>query len=615
MISPDPIRMSTETRNIIANAVLETLETRQLMTAVVATHGHLLDVRGNSDTPNNIAVETDGTNLWVTSDAGKSTPIAINKIRRIYISGGDAADNISVAATLRIPVLVRGGAGNDTITTGAGRDTIYGGNGDDQLTGGGGRDYIVGGNGNDSIIGGAGNDTLIGNTGNDHMTGGRGDDSINAGAGDDTCDGGAGDDRIALGTGNDLANGGAGHDHSSGSQQAVSTSATFALVTSTDGSSTPPGGGSSDSSGSNSGSSSSSGSDSGSGSGSGSGSNSDSGSGSTSGSGSSSSGSSDSGSSGSGSPSDSSDPIPEPSPLPYSKIIEVGPDQAIKSLADVPWPKKGGASIKVILDYSSTAYSTGNITVNGVVTITSADPNHEATLKLPSSFGSTPTGPDVGVPVGAPAFMVNGSLSISNLNTTGGMNGILLGSSQTANIICEDITMTDGGGFWRGSGGENIFFKDNDNLGKPRAYDYANFTNIVDNVVIDNSGTNVPVPQGGSIVNGQPQGETAIRVMDVNNLTMYKVTTAPWFYKPGVIWKQDVQLRPTSGDITIIDCSFYMPDIGDMTWRNPAQPIQKVDFIDSTLVKAPHITSGVKLIEYTNTTIAGKITNTAMKAA
>ena len=106
------------------------------------------------------------------------------------------------------------------------------------------------------------------------------------------------------------------------------------------------------------------------------------------------------------------------------------------------------------------------------------------------------------------------------------------------------------------------------------------------------------------IDNGSADGEAAIRVMDVDTLDLIGITTTPkWIYKSGHEWKQDVQLRPSSDLIKVIDCNFYQPDIGDMTWREPAKPINEVDLIDSHLTKSPNITNGVKMITFSNTLI------------
>jgi Ca2+-binding RTX toxin-like protein len=74
-------------------------------------------------------------------------------------------------APIRLPVVVFGGGGNDSIQAGYGDDVVHGGSGDDRLFGSGGNDtlfgqsgsdYVDAGEGNDVVRGGGGDDTLIG---------------------------------------------------------------------------------------------------------------------------------------------------------------------------------------------------------------------------------------------------------------------------------------------------------------------------------------------------------------------------------------------------------------------------------------------------------------------
>lgn len=62
------------------------------------------------------------------------------------------------------------------------------------ITGGAGNDTLRGGTGNDSLDGGAGNDVLFDIGGDDTLSGGAGDDTINATIGNDVLDGGDGND-------------------------------------------------------------------------------------------------------------------------------------------------------------------------------------------------------------------------------------------------------------------------------------------------------------------------------------------------------------------------------------------------------------------------------------
>lgn len=87
-------------------------------------------------------------------------------VEQITISGGDGDDDIS--ATSADTVVLRGGAGNDT---------IRGYTSDDKLFGDAGADTLIGGDGNDEIDGGAGRDTLQGDGG---LGGSNGNDRIRA---------------------------------------------------------------------------------------------------------------------------------------------------------------------------------------------------------------------------------------------------------------------------------------------------------------------------------------------------------------------------------------------------------------------------------------------------
>ncbi|KUR71576.1 hypothetical protein AQZ52_08110 [Novosphingobium fuchskuhlense] len=80
---------------------------------------------------------------------------------------------------LDIPFLpmMRGGAGDDTITGGDGDNTLMGESGRDVITGSAGDDRLLGGTEVDNLTGGAGNDILDGGSGADVMAGGAGNDT------------------------------------------------------------------------------------------------------------------------------------------------------------------------------------------------------------------------------------------------------------------------------------------------------------------------------------------------------------------------------------------------------------------------------------------------------
>ena len=114
-------------------------------------------------------------------------------ISTVRIDVGEAQDKVT--AQIPLTVLVLGGAGADTATTGDGNDILNGGGANDTLRSGG---------GNDQVIGDAGDDQLVAEGGDDTLQGGAGSDTADAGAGNDDVrvrDGAA--DRALCGEGSD----------------------------------------------------------------------------------------------------------------------------------------------------------------------------------------------------------------------------------------------------------------------------------------------------------------------------------------------------------------------------------------------------------------------------
>ncbi|MCS6865511.1 MAG: calcium-binding protein [Gemmataceae bacterium] len=98
-------------------------------------------------------------------------------------------------------VVMQTGGGNDTITvaplrgTGVRNVVMDGGDGNDFLDGSAGDVPLVlfGGAGDDTLLGGSRNDQLFGGAGNDFLSGGQGRDTLDGGEGDDTLDDGVKD--------------------------------------------------------------------------------------------------------------------------------------------------------------------------------------------------------------------------------------------------------------------------------------------------------------------------------------------------------------------------------------------------------------------------------------
>ena len=86
-----------------------------------------------------------------------------------------------------VPMRVKGGAGNDTLTGSARGDVLDGEIGDDTLDGGAGNDTLEGGAGTDTITGGSGSDSISGGVGKDTINARDNEkDAINCGLGRDT---------------------------------------------------------------------------------------------------------------------------------------------------------------------------------------------------------------------------------------------------------------------------------------------------------------------------------------------------------------------------------------------------------------------------------------------
>jgi Ca2+-binding RTX toxin-like protein len=102
--------------------------------------------------------------------------------RRIVLFGLNGNDAIVVDPRVTKSAEIHGGAGDDVLVGGAGRDSLFG---DD------GNDYLVGGAGNDLLLGGAGDDRLLGGNVRDLLIGGRGADRLNGQQDDDIVIGGS----------------------------------------------------------------------------------------------------------------------------------------------------------------------------------------------------------------------------------------------------------------------------------------------------------------------------------------------------------------------------------------------------------------------------------------
>lgn len=134
---------------------------------------------------------------------GERYEVRLGQGQELTLRAGAGNDVIEVAPNVTVNIVVEGGDGDDTITTGAGDDRIDGGRGDDTISSGAGRDDVFGNSGRDVITGGAGVNIIHGGDGDDEITAGPGTNFIDGGAGDDLVRGGGASDILSGGTGND----------------------------------------------------------------------------------------------------------------------------------------------------------------------------------------------------------------------------------------------------------------------------------------------------------------------------------------------------------------------------------------------------------------------------
>ena len=188
--------MKLANSSILDRAVLETLETRQMLSSVTFDSGHLT-ITGLGNKTNAIQLKQVNGRVMTVINGDRSSR-QLEGIKSITITGGDKADYIEVEQKLTVPVTIHAKAGDDRVIGGGGNDVIEGGAGNDTIRGGRGADMIYGNAGNDRIYAGDGNDTINGNAGNDRMFGEKQNDLFQSVQRYDKVVGGAGRDSMTI---------------------------------------------------------------------------------------------------------------------------------------------------------------------------------------------------------------------------------------------------------------------------------------------------------------------------------------------------------------------------------------------------------------------------------
>lgn len=160
---------------------LESLESRDLLAVSAVFDARTLVVRGDSR-PNAIVVYADPTGAVRVSADGANIPIRVTprtapptleSVRLVWVEGGAGNDIIRLDASLGVvDALIRGGAGHDTIQADHAGFTF--------ADGGAGNDLLIGGPGKNNFVGGSGNDRYLCQPGktSDYFDGGTGVDTV-----------------------------------------------------------------------------------------------------------------------------------------------------------------------------------------------------------------------------------------------------------------------------------------------------------------------------------------------------------------------------------------------------------------------------------------------------
>ncbi len=253
---------------------------------------------------------------------------------------------------------------------------------------------------------------------------------------------------------------------------------------------------------------------------------------------------------------------------------------------------KNGDSLQSIVDGAEYILEPGNYKISPKVirkslTLRAADSTRRPTIEFPDAW---PEGK------ARPTLQCYGDCRFEDLNIKGGERVIAVESRSGGTLFAQDIHM-DGGGFWRGWGGEDVRLYRVVSTGVPYAYMFSNFNEQVRNLVIDNRGVSTPIRQG--------KREAAIRLMNIDEGVLIGLKTIAHL-NDGRPWKQDVQFRPTSNYFEVINCDFGIVDIGDIAIRTPPLKVKKVKFIDSR-IKQAHKVPGAGEVIYVNTYVDGNL--------
>ncbi len=165
------------------------------VTATFTASNGVLSVFGDN-LDNNIQVSRNAAGVLLVNGgavpvSGGTATVANVSLIQVFGLGGNDTITLDQANGALPRANLFAGAGNDTITGGAGGDMLFGQAGNDTLLGLGGTDFLFGGTENDILTGGDADDQVFGEDNNDRMIWNPGDDT-------DLNEGGAGEDTVQV---------------------------------------------------------------------------------------------------------------------------------------------------------------------------------------------------------------------------------------------------------------------------------------------------------------------------------------------------------------------------------------------------------------------------------
>jgi RTX calcium-binding nonapeptide repeat (4 copies) len=155
------VQRAAKPASLRSRLTLNCLESREVPSTVALVGGNLM-IQGTS-VRDAISVQTNEVrSAIVIYDNGAAIgKFDLASVSRIQIHGMGGNDKIVISDQVKLPALVDGGAGDDSLVAGTGSTVLVGGAGNDLLVGGVSNDILIGGDGSDVLTGNSGEDVLI----------------------------------------------------------------------------------------------------------------------------------------------------------------------------------------------------------------------------------------------------------------------------------------------------------------------------------------------------------------------------------------------------------------------------------------------------------------------